>query len=129
MYTALQSPCALNMHRRAHTHTHTHTAGTAQGRSRAGARAELILLLGCLEMIQAILAAPRGDIGYLNLTGGVRNRCSIFTHLFLCIFNKQGQFTFRTTLGSRKMIIFIKKELFLGKRLEDTLCPCQARVH
>ena len=104
-------------------------AGTAKGCSRAGACEELVLLLGCLEMIQGHRCCSQGRHQLLKPDGGVKNGCSIFTHLFLCIFNKQGQFTFRTTLGSRKMIIFIKKELFLGKRLELTLCPCQARVH
>ena len=76
-------------------------AGTAQGRSRAGARAELILLLGCLEMIQAILAAPRGDIGYLNLTGGEESLLYFYTFISLH-FQQAGTVHLQNHLGKQK---------------------------
>ena len=99
MYTALQPPVCPQY---AQARTHTHTAGTAQGRSRAGARAELILLLGCLEMIQAILAAPRGDIGYLNLTGGGEESLLYFYTFISLHFQQAGTVHLQNHLGKQK---------------------------
>lgn len=99
--------------------THVHTAGAegvpcrdgdrdADPRSAGGAHAEFTVLLGCLGMMQGHPRSSQRRHQLLKCDGGLRNCYSIFTHLFLCISNKQGQLTFRTTLGSRKMVISIK---------------------
>lgn len=86
-------------------------------------------LLSCLEMIQGHPDASRGAAWDLNLTRGLRDCCSIFMHLFLCIFSEQGQLTFRATLGSKEDGNFHRKSSPLGKELDTTFCPYLAQGH
>lgn len=94
------------------THMHTHMAGAAQA-ARGGRRAANPPAgLPGDDSGQPCLSQRRDRL--LKADGGLRNCYSIFTHLFLCISNKQRQLTFRATLGSRKMVISIKY-LFPGE--------------
>lgn len=94
-----------------------------------GPRAELsVALLSCLEMIQGHPDASRGAAWDLNLTQGLRDCCSIFMHLFLCVFGEQGQLTFRATLGSKDGN-FHRKSPPPGRELDTTFCPWLAQGH
>ena len=114
-----------------HMYMHVPSAGAARGSSaEAGVKhphAEPVQL-SFLEMTQGHPFLSQRTDWPLKSDRGLRNYCSIFTHLLLHTSNKQGQLTFRTTLGSTEVVISTKNSS-LGKRLDTALCTCSARGH
>lgn len=92
-------------------HTRVSVAGAARGSSsEAGMQhphAEP-LQLSFLEMTQRHPCLFQRTDWPLKSDRGLRNCCSIFTHLFLHTSNKERQLTFRTTLGSTEVVISTK---------------------
>lgn len=117
---APQSPVPLHP---GHTLTLTHTGTHAYGRCRPGplggqarrqadsARAELMAQLGCLEMIQGHPCCSQRRCRLLQPDRGVEELLLYFYTFISLHFQQAGTAHLQNTLGSRKLVISIKKIL------------------